>query len=457
MSDDLEAIVLSNLLKSEGIREKYLSRCAPTDFGSKSHIKIYHTLIRLAQSAGNITKDIVQEALAGDVVVQMNATFLFDYGDELTPEIFEKFKQGGQKIRLVAIKDHINRELLKGTDINIVSDQVRTMLIEVEAADSLIEVSNPEQSVEATQWVLDKWARGEMPVISGLPELDAKLFLSQFIGYWIIAANSGVGKSSLMINIARNNARMGIPSTVCSLEMSRELLYIRMAMEDPRVAGLELTEQTVRNAQKMSDLKYAVDQLKKLPLYVVQGVSNIFRLDKISRRNAIDKGCKLTLFDYIQLGKTHPSDSDVVRVSGVSRTLQGLTVPDLPNGYHGQAVIALSQYNGEGSKLNTQFTQDTGRDKARGSRTAGRRAGNDDLAWSSQIRQDADGILHMYATGTDRDVVDVEIFCGKQRSYKSDWHVNTQFITSEQRFETALSRKQRALGIREPKRQLNLE
>ena len=814
MSEKLEQIVLSNLLKSEAAREKYLSRVAPTDFGSKSHTKIYNTLIRLTQSTGKITKEMVQEAVAGDIVLQMQCAFLFDYGDELTPEIFAEFKLAGQKNRLTAIRDYITKEIAKGMSADMVADSVRTMLDEVSAADSLIEVSSPEQSVEATQWILDRWSKGEMPVTSGLPELDAKLFLSQFIGYWIIAASSGTGKalalhteiptpsgwttmdklkvgdqvfdeagnvtnvvaatnvmhdrpcyrvvfsdgsefiadaghqwlteskkargsrmgarkydreiarplktygtdqthkrtfpsvvtteeiartlrvprtpgqlnkntevnhtvlvakpinlpeqelplspyvlgawlgdgnsassritcaepelldlirnegvtvigsltkyaynlkglnpilrdigvlgfkhvplsyrraathqrlallqglmdtdghadtrgrceltltnyrlassafdlicslgikatmvesdaklsgnvvgsrwrigfqtsipvfrlarklsrqkltgfngiserryilrvervesepvrciqvdspshlflvgrtyipthnSALMVNIAKNNARRGIPATLCSLEMSRELLYIRMAMEDPRVAGLELTEQTVRNERKMSDLKYAVDSLKKLPLYVVQGVSNIFRLDKISRRNAVDKGCKLTLFDYIQLGKTHPTDSDVVRVSGISRVLQGLTVPDLPNGYHGQAVLALSQYNGEGSKLNSQAAQESRRGQQS---RAVRRAGNDDLAWSSQIRQDADGILHMYSTGEDTDVVDVEIFCGKQRNYKANWNVSTQFITSEQRFETFLSRKARVLRGRDETRPLKLD
>lgn len=795
---DIEGIVLSNLLKSDVMREKYLPGTAEDDFGSRAHKTIYRTLVRLTQSTGHITKEMVQEALIGeDLVLQMQTNFLFDYGEELTPEIFGEFKKLGQKNRLVAIKDILGKELAKGVDPVLITNKLRAMMSEVEAADAMVEVSTPEQSVEAAHFVLDKWAAGDMPVVSGLPELDENLFLSQFIGYWVIAASRGVGKalaldtaiptpigwttmgelavgdkvfdeqgkicnvvaatevlqnrpcyrvtfsdgsvlvadenhqwqteskkarisasnarkygrevarplktygsdqthkrtfasvvttkqisesltvwngkmqetnhavltsgpielpeaelplapyvlgawlgdgntrdsrftcadreilsylqsegirtvkqvqkytynlvglnpvlrkmgvlgfkhipmsyrrgsvsqrlsllqglmdtdgycskngrceltltsyalslsafdlicslgikatikesnaklngnitgsrwrisfltelpvfrlkrklnrqkpitngvsnrryilnvelvesvpvrciqvdspsnlflagktyipthnSALMLNIARANALRGVPSTLCSLEMSRELLYIRMAMSDPRAAGIKLTQRTIKDEQKMSDLKYAIDQLKKLPIYIVQGVSNVFRLDKISRRNAIDKGCKLTLFDYIQLGRTNPTDADVVRVSTVSRTLFGLTQPDLPNGYHGQAVIALSQYNGEGAKMNSQFAVETNKPtQNRGMR----RAGNDDLAWSSQISNDADGILHLYYKGRYQNKKDIEIFCGKQRNGEEGWGVEAQLNTTEMQYETVLSRKYRMLG-----------
>lgn len=249
--------------------------------------------------------------------------------------------------------------------------------------------------------------------------------------------------SAMMCNIAKQNGRAGIPGTICSLEMSKELLLIRMAMEDPKIRGLELTERTIKNQQKMSDLKYAMNQFRSLPIFIIEGVNDIFRLDRISRKLAVDRGCKWTLFDYIQLGKTKPTDSDVVRVYTVSRYLQGLTKPDLPNGYHGQVSIALSQYSNEATKSrNDTHSVETGNDGRPQRKRTASKPSNSDLAWSGQIKQDADGILHIYpVSDVDSQVVDLELHCGKQRNYKSGWTVNAQFIKAEQRFVTPMSQK----------------
>ena len=102
----------------------------------------------------------------------------------------------------------------------------------------------------------------------------------------------------------------------------------------------------------------------------------------------------------------------------------------------------------------------------------GGKASNDDLAWSSQIRQDADGILHLrknVVTERDNrgnvivvddeeeaDEIDVTIQCGKQRNYKDGWKVPLKLTKSKQLFSTPLSIKYGS-GVRvEPKRPLNL-
>jgi replicative DNA helicase len=443
-SQDASHVVLTGLARSRVMRERYLHSVAPDDFNSKSSRRVLEAIKNLHLAGHDVTIDTLKSCLK-NAADQMFALMLFDmqYDGDITPEIFQDFKSSGQQNRLVNVATLITSELNKGTDTELILEKVRQGMQTLDEGDNIVEVSTPDMTVDSAQFVIDQWAAGDRPIISGLPELDEKLFLSQFIGYWVMAGNSGVGKSAMMTHIAKANARRGIGVTICSLEMSKELLLIRMAMEDPSVKGLELTEKTIKNKVKMDALRRAMDDLRKLPIYIVEGVYDVFRLDRIARRNAIDRDCRLTLFDYLQLGQTKPTDNDVVRVYTTSRMLQGLTRRDIPNGYQGQTVIALSQYSNEATKGSSLGADES--EKGPGQRPSAppRRPNNSDLAWSGQIKQDADGILHIYPTSAaHNDRAGVEIFCGKQRMYRMGWGVAATFLQDEQRFVTPLSMRQ---------------
>lgn len=444
---DPETLVLGPLCKSPAARKSWLHLIEKDDFNSRTYGLICQALKTLSDGGHSIGVESVT-AFFTETLDRMQVSFLFDpkkeFPLEITPETYAAFKKGGVRARQIRLRDAIDRELKKGGDPSALTDLIRQQVAYLDGQDAAIEVCEPDAAVDATEWILDQWAKGDRPVISGLPELDEQLFLNQFIGYWVMAGNSGVGKSAMMCNIAKANGRNGVPGTLCSLEMSKELLLIRMAMEDPKVRGLDLNERTIRDPQKMSDLKYAMNAFRRLPVFIVEGVFDIFRLDKISRKMAIERGCKWTLFDYLQLGKTKPTDTDVVRVYTVSRFLQGLTKPDLPNGYKGQSVIALSQYSNESTKAKNDIRDESQSEGGSFNKKKSKppRPSNSDLAWSGQIKQDADGILHMYPSSYDEGPVDdIEIFCGKQRMYKRGWNVHTKFIKAEQRFVTDMSLK----------------
>lgn len=439
---DPESVVMSAICKSPDSRKKFLDKIEKDDFNIKTYGKVFEAVLSLSQAGHSIGVDSVQSFFT-EQMDRMQVLFLFDTAvpTEITPDIFEAFKKGGIRARQIKLRDHIDREIKRCSDPEALTDSIRAMVATLEGENAIVEAADMNTSADSSVWLLEQWAKGDRPVVSGLPELDEKLFLSQFIGYWVIAGDSGAGKSAFMCNIAKTNARNGVPGTLCSLEMSKELLLIRMAMEDPKIRGLELTDRTIRDAQKMSDLKYAISSFRKLPISIIEGVKNIFRLDKISRKLAIEQDHKWTCFDYLQLGQTKPTDTDVVRVYTTSRILFGLTQPDLPNGYKGQTVIAMSQYSNEATKeakgAVTNETNGFGRTETKRKRA---RPTNSDLAWSGQIKQDADGILHIYSTGNVEDsVIDLELYCGKQRFYRAGWSVPAKFIKDEQRFATELS------------------
>jgi len=436
-----EDIVIAGLCQSKVNRDKYLAEASVEDFLTRGNAVVFEAIVNLAEAGHAITKDTLPPAIQ-DPTNRMLALFYFDnkVPHEITAAVWEAFKRGGQRARLIKIRDYLAKSLNKAADTDTVLEELRAMLTQAGDTSTAIEVSSPEETAAATHEFLEQLAAEQQPVISGLPELDDNLFMNQFIGYTVLAGMSGMGKTAFMATIAKNNARRGVPVTICSLEMRRELLWIRMAMDQPGMKGHRLNAQTIQDSAKLSRIKYAVDQLKQLPIYITQGVYNIFRLDQIARRYAIEKGSRLVLFDYIQLGRSKPTDSDVQRVYTVSRILQGLTKPDLPTGYRGQEVIALSQYNNESTKEVPNFPKDG--QLSGPQRKAIRFPGNADLAWSGQIKQDADTILHLRPmSDPDNLIVDVDVFCGKQRNDSMGWSIRTEFRKHEQVFVTRRSLK----------------
>ncbi len=421
-----EVIALSNFLRSKSMRQKYIDKTSALDFATKSNRQVFEAIVGLIQSTTDINQDTIKASLSHDVSLQMIALICFDSNiPELDDNVFAEFKSAGKRSRLTDIGNYIISGNKRAIDTDLMADEVRDRLKALEHNTSLIEVVDSDRSVDEVQFILDQWAAGERPITTGLPEVNEKMFLTQILGYWVVAGESGAGKSALMMKIAKYNAEQGRRVTVASLEMDKVMLYLRMAMEDPLCAGLELTEQNIKNVNKMSNIRKATDKLRKLPISVIEGVRNIFSIDRLARHIAIERGSELLCFDYIQLGETAPIDKDVVRVSTVSRILQSLTAPRLVDGYKGQPVLALSQYNGEGGKA----------------RSKGGQAGNMDLAWSSQIAKDADGILHLNIESEGETESIINVRCGKQRNYKSGWSEQIIFDKLRQTFSTEASRR----------------
>ncbi|WP_353485129.1 replicative DNA helicase [Haliscomenobacter sp.] len=157
----------------------------------------------------------------------------------------------------------------------------------------------------------------------------------------IMAARPGMGKTSLVLSLAKNAAveyQKGV--AIFSLEMASIQLAQRLiSMES------EVPLQKMRNGQLEEDewkrLKEAIERISDAPVYIddTPGI-NIFELRAKCRRMKLQYNIQLIIIDYLQLmsgGGEAGKGNREQEVSAISRALKGLakelSVP----------VIALSQ------------------------------------------------------------------------------------------------------------------
>jgi replicative DNA helicase len=214
---------------------------------------------------------------------------------------------------------------------------------------------------------------------SGIRALDEKTGGWQKSDLVIIAARPGMGKTSLVLTIARNAAiDYERPVVIFSLEMSANQLVHRLFSMESGIASDKISKgqlneaEWVTLAEKISKLlsnKLIIDDTPAL---------NIFDLRAKCRRLKQSHDIQLVIVDYLQLMQGDPSDGKgkgnrEQEISYISRSLKSLAKDlDVP-------VIALSQLN-----------------RSVETRGGSKRPQLSDLRESGSIEQDADMVMFIY-------------------------------------------------------------
>ena len=138
-----------------------------------------------------------------------------------------------------------------------------------------------------------------------LHALDMRLSGLQPSDLVVIAARPGMGKTSLMLNIAQNAAiRFGKTIGIFSLEMSKEQLVDRLfaAMLGVDSWKLQRGKMEESDFQRMGPI---MDELNKANIFIDDTVSaSISELRAKARRLKMEHGLDLIIVDYLQLMST---------------------------------------------------------------------------------------------------------------------------------------------------------
>ncbi|MBD1869067.1 replicative DNA helicase [Oculatella sp. FACHB-28] len=244
--------------------------------------------------------------------------------------------------------------------------------------------ARPQQSLVATADILtstfsDIESRSLGMVLPGIPcgfyDLDAMTQGFQRSDLIIAAGRPSMGKTSFVLNIARNIAAFHkMPVAVFSLEMSKEQLVYRLLSSEVEIESGRLRAGRI-SQNEWEPLGHAISALSQLPVFIddTPNISVTEMRSKARRLQAEQGGALgLILIDYLQLMEGSGSENRVQELSRVTRALKGLarelSVP----------VIALSQLSrGVESRTN-------------------KRPMMSDLRESGSIEQDADLIIMLY-------------------------------------------------------------
>jgi replicative DNA helicase len=215
-----------------------------------------------------------------------------------------------------------------------------------------------------------------LPGIScGFYDLDAMTQGFQRSDLIIAAGRPSMGKTSFVLNIARNIAAFHkLPVAVFSLEMSKEQLVYRLLSSEVQIESGRLRSGRV-SQNEWEPLGHSISFLSQLPVFIddTPNISVTEMRSKARRLQAEQGGALgLILIDYLQLMEGSGSENRVQELSKVTRALKGLARElNVP-------VIALSQLSrGVESRTN-------------------KRPMMSDLRESGSIEQDADLIIMLY-------------------------------------------------------------
>ena len=208
----------------------------------------------------------------------------------------------------------------------------------------------------------------------GYYDLDAMTQGFQRSDLIIVAGRPSMGKTSFVMNIARNIAAFHkLPVAIYSLEMSKEQLVQRLLASEVRIESGRLRSGRV-SQQEWEPLGHAISSLSQVPIFIDDTPNiSVTEIRSKARRLQAEQGgaLGLILLDYLQL-MDGGSDNRVQELSKITRSLKALarelSVP----------VIALSQLSrGVESRTN-------------------KRPMMSDLRESGAIEQDADLIMMLY-------------------------------------------------------------
>lgn len=172
---------------------------------------------------------------------------------------------------------------------------------------------------------LHKRAGGMRGVPSGFTDIDNMLAGFQESNLIVLAARPGIGKTALVLNIARHvTVTEKLPVGFFSVEMSKEEVIDRLLVRQADIDAWKLKTGKL-DEDDFTKLSEAMGELAEAPLYIddTPGIS-ILEMRTKARRLQVEKGVKLLIVDYLQLVRARQRENRVQEVSEISMGLKAL-------------------------------------------------------------------------------------------------------------------------------------
>ena len=416
-SAEAERAVLGAILLDNALFDQTSEILIPGDFYLESHRSIFSTMERLSSDSRVIDSLTLREELKKDNTLEAvgGVTYIaslldgvprvssVDHYSRIVKEksLLRKLIHAANEILLRGISNEEDPlELLERAEksiFDIGQEKIQSGFVQLQDL-----LTKSYENIEAL------YQRKELitGISTGFVELDRLTSGFQPADLIIVAARPGLGKTSLVVNIAQYSAIQNSKVVgIFSLEMAAQQLVTRMLCAEARVdshkvrSGYLSKEDWNRLAKTMSKLARAQVFVDDTP-----GIS-IVEMRSKARRLKAEHGLDLLIVDYLQLmagtstGTRIRYENRQQEISSISRSLKimakELQVP----------LIAVSQLS-----------------RAPEQRRGDHRPQLSDLRESGSIEQDADLVLFIYREDLYKKEEDLEeqgvvqLIIGKQRN-----------------------------------------
>jgi len=178
---------------------------------------------------------------------------------------------------------------------------------------------------------------------TGLLKLDRTLKGGMHRGELMtVAAETGGGKSILLVQSAVANLLDGKSVLFFSLEMSGEDVFRRMAANMAGVPIREMEEYKDKYGSELPKVSNAIGELLKMKISVVDCLYDIDEIEAEISRAASSKEADVIVVDYLQIINMPDNDNRENAISEAARRLKNAA------GKHKSVILTASQLNDEG-------------------------------------------------------------------------------------------------------------
>lgn len=406
---EAEQSVLGAILLENAALSSVIEILAPEDFYKSSHKKIFLAMRDLYEKNEPIDLVTLTEQMSRKEQLEEvgGASYLSSIVNQVPTSANVRYHSKIVKEKallrglITTATEIVSMGYDEGVEVNELIDRAETKVFSL--SEKMVKSSyvHVKEVLKDTIELVDK-LYNKKELITGLPtgfqDLDELTTGFQPGDLIVVGARPGMGKTSFCLNIAAHvGIEVKVPVVIFSLEMSKELLVLRMVCSEA-----EVDSKSVRSGYHTKEdyrkLVNAAGRLAEAPIYIDDAFNSVLEIRAKARRLKAEHGLGLIIVDYLQLmrGEGNFAAREQV-ISDISRSFKALA-KDLS-----VPVIVISQLN--------RSCEQRGDDK---------HPLIADLRESGAIEQDADTILFLYrgdyykVKGAEPGVADLDV--AKQRN-----------------------------------------
>jgi len=178
-------------------------------------------------------------------------------------------------------------------------------------------------------------------ITTGFKQLDFLLSGFQKSDLIILGARPSMGKTALVLDMARSAAKANHAVALFSLEMSKEQIMDRIISTEAKVPLWRLRTGRLTDEMDFQMIQVALDRLSGMKIFIDDTPSmNILQIRSMARRLQMEHSLDMIIIDYVQLiTPIRHSENTVQQFTEISHGLKALARElNVP-------VLALSQLN----------------------------------------------------------------------------------------------------------------
>lgn len=430
-SVDIERSILGVILLDNTTLHQALEVLSRDDFYLDAHRRIFDKMVALYEKDRPIDPVTLREELerSGELEQIGGVSFIASLMDG-TPflqniEHYAKIVRDKSLLRRLIITSHqiISECFEQEEESDLILDKAERAIMEI-ADDQTKPGFVTVAEVAKKQLELVEQMAGRPQMITGLPtgfiELDQMTSGLQPSDLIIIAARPSVGKTSFVLSLAQNAAQAGYTVGICSLEMSKEQLVVRLLCSEAKI-NMHKFRGGFLNREEWRRLAEGLRRLAECRIFVddTPGITTL-ELRAKARRLKHERGLDLLIVDYLQLmsgrGRVENRQQEVSQISRDLKAIaKDLNVP----------LIAVSQLS-----------------RAPEARTD-HRPQLSDLRESGSLEQDSDVVAFLFReelyNPTPENEGKAELIIAKQRNGPTG-KIDLAFLREFTRFENLMER-----------------